>query len=130
MRHLLAALAFLSLTLPAEASFTVCNKSEHLTNVAVGRFNGTDWESEGWWTVGAHQCKTLLQGRLDARFYYLYASDGGAGGWGGNKGFCVGTKGAFKIVGRAGCAGRGYDRKGFFEVDTGRKIDFTQSLAD
>jgi uncharacterized membrane protein len=130
MRHFIAALALLALTLPAEAAFTVCNKSAHLTNVALGRFNGTDWQSQGWWAVGPRQCKALLEGRLDARFYYLYASDGGAGGWGGNKGFCVAPKGAFKIVGRANCAGRGYDRKGFFEVDTGRKIDFTQSLAD
>ena len=36
----------------------------------------------------------------------------------------------FRAVGRATCAKRGFDRRGFFEVDSGKKSDWTQSLSN
>jgi len=36
----------------------------------------------------------------------------------------------FKSVGRGECAKRGFDSRGFFEVDTGKKPDWTQSLSN
>lgn len=115
---------------PALAALSVCNKTQHETRVALGRFNGTDWMSEGWWQIKPHSCQTLLGTPLDARYYYLYASDGSSGSWDGSRSFCVSSDARFEIVGRGGCAKRGYDRKGFFAVDTGNKPDFTQSLSD
>ena len=98
--------------------------------MALGRFNGTEWISKGWWTIAPGTCAIVISTPLDARYYYLYASDGGPGSWDGNRGFCVSGADAFKIAGRADCAGRGFDRKGFFEVDTGQKTDYTQLLSD
>ena len=46
------------------------------TRVALGRFDGTNWTSQGWWTMQPRTCAGLLTGPLDARYYYLYASDG------------------------------------------------------
>lgn len=129
MRSLLAVLALVLMAAPAQAGLTVCNKTAHAAKLALGRFNGTEWMSEGWWTIEAETCKTVISTPLDARYYYLYATDGGPGSWDGNRGFCVGGDG-FKIDGRADCAGRGFDRKGFFEVDTGQKTDYTQLLSD
>src|SRR5690348_14178074 len=117
------------LAAPAEAGFAVCNKGSHPANVALGRFNGTDWMSEGWWTVAPRSCVSLIGTPLDARYYYLYATDGGSGTWDGGKEFCT-SSGKFSIVGRGRCADRGYDRKGFFQIDTGEAPNWTQALSD
>jgi uncharacterized membrane protein len=126
----IAFLLLMALTLPAHAGFTVCNKTAHPARVALGRFDGSAWISQGWWTIGAKACEALLPGPLDARFYYLYAADGGSGSWSGARGFCVAQDEKFEIAGRNDCAGRGFDRKGFFEVDTGQQPNYTQSLSD
>ena len=126
-------LAFLLVAIgsaPAEARFTVCNKSARAAKVALGHFDGRHWASEGWWTIDSRKCEALIPGPLDARYYYLYATDGASGTWDGGKGFCTAAAGHFSIAGRGTCASRGYDRKGFFEVDTGQAPDWMQSLSD
>ncbi len=130
MHRIPAALALVLLATPAHAGLTICNKTAHSVKAALGRFNGTQWMSEGWWTISAAHCTAVISAPLDARYYYLYASDGGPGSWDGGRGFCVSAADAFKIDGRADCAGHGFDRKGFFEVDTGQKTDYTQTLSD
>jgi uncharacterized membrane protein len=114
----------------AQATFAVCNKAKHAANVAFGRFNGTDWMSEGWWTVAAGKCARLLADPLDARYYYLFADDGGSGTWDGGTDFCTTSAPKFSIVGRQSCASRGFDRRGFFRIDTGQAPNWTQSLSD
>ena len=96
--------------------------------VALGRFNGTPWMSEGWWTFSSKQCENLINGPLEARYYYLYATDGASGTWDGGKNFCTAPARKFAIVGRGNCAGHGFDRRGFFEVDTGNNPNWKQSL--
>ena len=130
MRLAVAVLLLLAFAAPAQAGFALCNKTAHPARVALGRFNGTDWGSEGWWTIAPGQCGTLVPGALDARYYYLYASDGGSGTWDGTHGFCVAASERFVIVGREDCAGRGYERKGFYEVDTHDDTNVVKSLSD
>ncbi len=130
MRTAPAVLIMFLTAVPVQAAFVVCNKTPHETKVALGRFDGSAWSSEGWWTLAPEACQRLLAGALDARYYYLYATDGGTGSWDGKNGFCVATTDKFAIRGRADCAGRGYDRKGFFEIDTGQARDYTQILSD
>jgi uncharacterized membrane protein len=115
---------------PAEAGFTVCNKSAQAVRAALGRFDGTNWTSEGWWTIDAKACTEILTGPLQGRYYYLYASDGAAGTWEGKTHFCVAPDKRFKSAGRGECAKRGFDSRGFFEVDTGKKPDWTQPLSN
>jgi uncharacterized membrane protein len=115
---------------PALAAFNVCNKSNLAVRAAIGRFDGTNWTSEGWWTIQPKACTPLLTGPLQGRFYYLYASDGAAGTWEGKTYFCVAPDKRFRSTGRGDCAKRGFDRRGFFEVDTGKKPDWTQSLSN
>jgi uncharacterized membrane protein len=125
----LLALPFFSL--PAAAALNVCNHTVTTARLAVGRFDGTAWISEGWWVLAPKQCGTVVPGKLKARYYYLYAVDGGAGAWGGTRNFCVGIgEDKFTARGRGGCAGRGMDRKGFFPVDTRDAPDYTQTLSD
>jgi uncharacterized membrane protein len=114
---------------PAMASFNLCNKTKAAVRVAMGRFDGTQWTSEGWWTVSPGKCAGLISGPLRARYYYFYATDG-AGTWEGKTSFCVAPRARFKAEGRANCARRGFERRGFSEVDTGRNADWTQTLSN
>ncbi len=130
---LLAVFAGLLLTVgagmsPAKAALNVCNRSNLPAKVAVGRFNGTKWMSQGWWTIAPAKCAVLVEGDLDARYYYLYAADGAAGTWDGSTVFCTAPSDKFAIIGRAACAAGGFDKRGFFEIDTGRALNWTQSL--
>lgn len=115
---------------PAEAAFNVCNKGDTSTRVALGHFDGTHWTSQGWWTVSPRTCARLLTGPLDARYYYLYAADSAAGTWEGKTHFCIAPGTKFLIPGRQDCTKRGFDRRGFFEVDTGNAPDWTQTLSN
>lgn len=130
MRFFVALLFLPFLSPPAFAALNVCNHTKTAARVAVGRFDGTAWISEGWWTLTPKQCAAVVPGRLKARYYYLYAVDGGAGAWGGERRFCVGTTDKFVSRERGHCAAQGMDSKGFFTVDTGSAADYTQSLSD
>jgi uncharacterized membrane protein len=118
-----------SLAEPALAGFNVCNKTRATVRVALGRFDGKLWSSEGWWVVKPTDCAALVSGPLQARYYYFYATDG-AGTWEGKTNFCVAPTARFKADGRADCARRGFDRRGFSEVDTGKNADWTQTLSN
>ena len=130
MRLVIALFMLIAAAAPARAGLSLCNKSAHGLKVAVGQFSGTRWASEGWWQVESKKCVELVSGRLDGRYYYVYATDGASGTWDGSKNFCVGTTGKFLIVGRGACAARGYDRRQFFEIDTGNRLNWTQDLSD
>jgi uncharacterized membrane protein len=115
---------------PGQAAFNVCNKTDLATRVALGRFDGSHWTSEGWWTIKPRTCAGLINGPLDSRYYYLYATDSAAGTWEGKTHFCVAPEARFKASSRGSCAKNGLDRRGFFEVDTGKAGDWTQSLSN
>jgi uncharacterized membrane protein len=119
------------LPLPAYAALNVCNRTAKPARVAVGRFDGTAWVSEGWWILAPKKCDAVVPSKLKARYYYLYASDGGAGSWDGESKFCVGIgDGKFQSRERGHCAAHGMDSRGFFAIDTGSATDYTQSLSD
>jgi uncharacterized membrane protein len=126
----LAVAILMASLVPAEAALTVCNKSARPVKVAVGRYSGADWMSQGWWTIAPKACAAVVSASLESRFYYLFASDGGSGSWDGTHGFCVSSHETFRIRGRGNCLAHGLERKGFFEVDTGSAPDFTQTLSD
>ena len=115
---------------PARAEFVLCNKANVAAKVAFGHYNGKVWESRGWWTIAPQKCETLVNGRLKARYYYLYGTDGATGTWNGGTYFCTAALPRFTITGRGNCAARGFDRKGFFAVDTGNRPNWKQWLSD
>jgi uncharacterized membrane protein len=134
-RLLLVAAAF-ALTLlvspaPARADFQLCNNTGSRVGVAVG-YKDTDgsWVTEGWWNLSARSCEPVLKGALIARFYYIYAIDYDRGGeWAGQAYMCTRDK-EFTIKGNQDCLARGFDRTGFFEVDTGEQRAWTVQLSD
>ena len=102
----------------ALADFKVCNDTESLTGVAIGYRETSGWVMEGWWRIPAGVCASLIEGDLSSRYFYLYAEDADTGGqWRGPVFMCTSSK-EFRIEGLKNCFARGYERTGFFEIDT------------
>jgi uncharacterized membrane protein len=116
--------------LPAHADFRLCNNTSSRVGIALGYKDAEGWTTEGWWNVSAKSCETLLRGTLVARFYYIYAIDYDRGGeWSGQAFMCSRDK-EFTIRGTEDCLARGFDRTGFFEVDTGEQRAWTVQLTE
>jgi uncharacterized membrane protein len=130
---LIPALAFAVLCLwnsSAAADFRLCNNTSSRVGIALGYKDAEGWTTEGWWNVSSRSCETLLRGTLVARFYYIYALDYDRGGeWSGQAFMCSRDK-EFTIKGTENCLARGFDRTGFFEVDTGEQRAWTVQLTE
>jgi uncharacterized membrane protein len=108
----------------------LCNKTTSRVGVAVGYKLSEIWTTEGWWNVATGTCETLMAGPLVSRFYYIYAVDYDQGGvWGGKATMCTRDK-MFTIKGIDDCVARGFERTGFFEVDTGEQRSWTVQLTE
>jgi len=115
---------------PAAADFRLCNNTASRVGVAVGYKDNDGWTTEGWWNLPGRGCETLLRGTLVARYYYIYAVDYDRGGeWAGKAYMCTRDK-EFTVRGTDDCLARGFDRTGFFEVDTGEQQSWTVQLTD
>ena len=115
---------------PAVADFRICNFTKSRIGIALGYKDAESWATEGWWNLPAKNCEMLLRGSLAARFYYVYAIDYDRGGeWSGQAFMCTRDK-EFTIRGTGDCLARGYDRTGFFEVDTGEQQTWTVQLTE
>ncbi len=113
---------------PALADLRLCNKTESTVSVAIGYKVGNVWQSEGWWNIGGSKCGTLITGVLKSRYYYIYAVDSARGGeWSGKFFLCTRRK-MFTIAEIGDCVSRGYERTGFFEVDTAEQRSWTIHL--
>ncbi len=123
-------LAFIAAAKPAAADFRLCNNTGSRVGVSIGYKDAQGWTTEGWWNLPARTCETLLKGNLIARYYYVYAVDYDRGGeWMGRAYMCTRDK-EFTIRGINDCLARGYDRTGFFEVDTGDQRAWTVQLTE
>ncbi|MDR3473152.1 MAG: DUF1036 domain-containing protein [Devosia sp.] len=121
--------AFISIS-PAYADLRVCNQTADPVSIALGYRAERGWQSEGWWVAAPSQCATVFQGNLNSRFFYLFAADDiGGGAWDGSVYMCT-RDDSFTIFGVEDCLARGYERTGFFEVDTQNKSDWTLQLTD
>ena len=115
---------------PASADFRLCNNTSSRVGIALGYKDAEGWTTEGWWNISSRSCETLLRGTLVARYYYIYAIDYDRGGeWSGQAFMCSRDK-EFTIRGTEDCLARGFDRTGFFEVDTGEQPSWTVQLTE
>ena len=114
-----------------EGEFRVCNEAGNKISVAFGYRAEKGWQSEGWWVADSSSCVTVYRGDLDSRrYYYLYAADDvGGGAWDGTVYMCTRDE-TFTIFGVEDCLARGYERTGFFEVDTHNKSNWTVQLTE
>jgi uncharacterized membrane protein len=115
---------------PASADFRVCNATQELVGVAIGYRARSGWITEGWWAIEGSTCKTLIEGPLESRYYYIYAEDGVRGGrWDGPISMCIAEL-QFKITGVNDCYARGFQKAGFREYDTGNQTNWMVQLVD
>lgn len=127
---LCAGVSFL-ITTAAYADLRICNKTTSRVGIAIGYKADRDWTTEGWWTIDADRCATLLRGPLAGRYYYMYAVDYDEGGeWGGSSAFLCTREKEFTIEGVNDCVARGFQRTGFYEVDTGEQESWTIQLTE
>lgn len=123
-------LAAMTSTSPAWADLRLCNNTGGRVGIAIGYKDNDGWVTEGWWNLASRSCETLLRGALVARYYYVYAVDYDRGGeWSGQAFMCTRDK-EFTIRGTQDCLARGYDRTGFFEVDTSEQRTWTVQLTE
>ncbi len=126
---LFGALCMLSAS-PALADLRLCNKTDDTVSIAIGYRDNADWVTEGWWNLSKNSCETLIPGDLQSRYYYIYAAENDKiGEWGGQAFMCVRQK-EFTIRGIEDCVARGYERAGFFEIDTGEQSSWTVQLTE
>ena len=114
----------------SRGDFRLCNQTESNVGVAIGYKRENEWTTEGWWNVPSKTCRSIIQGPLVSRYYYLYAVDYDAGGkWGGSFQMCTQAR-AFTIAGYQNCIARGFEQTGFYEIDTGAQQSWTVQLTE
>jgi uncharacterized membrane protein len=127
---LMAVMSAILFAAPARADFRLCNNTSNRVSVSIAYTDGEAWISEGWWNLKAAGCETLVRGPLAAQFYYVYAMDERGSEWKGKAFMCTRDR-EFRISGRDDCFVRGFDRTGFFEIDTGKDSrNWTVQLTD
>lgn len=123
------ALAFLMQT-SAHADLRLCNQTPNRAGVAIGYQDGTTWVTEGWFNLKGNGCEIILKGKLNSRYYYVFAVDYDRGGeWSGSNYLCTRDQ-EFSIRGPQDCYARGFERSGFLEIDTGEQADWTIELGE
>lgn len=127
----ITALAFAALFLaaaPARAEFTVCNQTLDVVNVALGEEVEGEFQTDGWWTVGANRCVNVIRDELTDRYVYIYATDVfGNAILTGETEMCVDRR-RFTIRGIKDCWQRGHIAARFREVDTLQQARWTMFL--
>ena len=114
----------------ARADFRLCNDTTSLVGVALGYRESGKWVTEGWWQIPGETCTSLIEGDLNSRFYYLYAEDADKGGqWRGEIFMCTADR-EFRINGVEECFARGFQKTGFFEIDTSKKESWMVRLTE
>ena len=128
---LCAACSFVAVA-TAQADLRVCNKTTSRVGIAIGYKADARLDHRG---LVDGQIPTAARrsspARSSAAIYYMYAVDYDQGGeWGGNSAFFCTQEKEFTIEGVSDCVARGYQRTGFYEVDTGNQESWTIQLTE
>jgi uncharacterized membrane protein len=114
----------------AHADLRVCNTTANRIGISVGYRDPQGWITEGWFNLRANTCEAVLKGDLNFKYYYVYGVDYDRGGeWGGASFMCTRER-EFSVRGFENCLARGFDRTGFFEIDTGEQKNWTIQLTE
>jgi uncharacterized membrane protein len=113
----------------ALAGLEFCNQTGASASIAIGYKAPDGWTSEGWWNIGASECKTVVSRELDKSHYYWRAESSDLSWTHDTYMFCTSEE-VFTIVGDDDCGPRGYDREGFNEIETEGYSTFTMNLTN
>jgi uncharacterized membrane protein len=93
-RLLLALLALGTMSVPAQAALTLCNRTSYILYAATSAVQGGRSETAGWTRVAPGECQIARKEPLTAERYLVHARSsmahsGPARAWGGNQQVCV-----------------------------------------
>ena len=118
----------------AQQGFRLCNLTSWPVEVAKALYTGaSDGRnriiiSEGWYQFAKGECSVLWSGKLQYRYYLLFAQAKQANKeWAGTIPICV-SRQAFTI--KSDTCGADHYRRMFFQVDTVNNESWTQNLRD
>ena len=116
---------------PAQADLRLCNMTSSRVGIALGYRDAQGWVTEGWWNLQSARLRDAAQGQLwrrasitSTRWITTAAANGAA------RSFMCTREREFTIRGIEDCLARGFDRSGFFEVDTGEQKSWTIQLTE
>lgn len=108
----------LAATRPAWPSFTVCNQTFDIANIAIGDATSGQIVTRGWWVIAPNRCADIVVGDLKSRYFYLHAVDvRGNLMLPGDARFCTRPH-QFEVEGTTDCWQRGHATGLFQEIDT------------
>lgn len=113
---------------PASAQLNVCNQTSETVSIALAYRGDADFVSKGWYVAEPGQCRTVVTGALENRYYYVHAEGSKGNRWLGDYSFCV-KNDPFAHVGDE-CGTAGMVRRSFFVIDTGSSTSWTQGLTE
>ena len=117
-----AAGASLAAISPADAKYSLCNKTSYALSASIGYVDGDRLATRGWWRLRPGQCKVVLTEPTDPGRYFVYA-EGIAGhkgplrAWSGDTPLCVENEGFFNLRNQEICKDDPTRQRGFFDVE-------------
>ena len=107
----------------------LCNNTSNRVGIAVGYSRNRAGRRKESWNVAAQSPKPFCAAP-SSRLFLVYAVDYDRGGEWSGQAFMFHREKEFTIRGTEDCRARGYDRTGFFEVDTGDQPSWTVQLTE
>ena len=68
-----ACAAEMTLAAPARADFQLCNRMSYVVETAIGVEDKGAAATRGWFRIDPGQCRTVLQGEVQAESLYVHA---------------------------------------------------------
>ncbi|MDZ7629112.1 MAG: DUF1036 domain-containing protein [Parvularculaceae bacterium] len=114
--------ASLAMSAPADAKYSLCNKTSYALSAAIGYVDGDRLATRGWWRLRPGQCKVVLTEPTDPGRYFVYAEavpghKGPLRAWSGETPLCVENEGFFNLRNQEVCRDNAIAQRGFFDVE-------------
>jgi uncharacterized membrane protein len=114
--------ASLLMTSPADAKYSLCNKTSYALSAAIGYVDGDRLATRGWWRLRPGQCKVVLTEPTDPGRYFVYAEavaghKGPLRAWSGETPLCVENEGFFNLRNQEVCRDNAVQQRNFFDVE-------------
>ncbi len=114
--------ASLLMASPANAKYSLCNKSSYALSAAIGYVDGDRLATRGWWRLRPGQCKVVLTEPTDPGRYFVYAEavpghKGALRAWSGETPLCVENEGFFNLRNQEVCRENAVAQRNFFDVE-------------
>ena len=112
----------LVLTAPANAKYSLCNKTSYTLSAAIAYVESDRLATRGWWRLRPGQCKVVLTEPTTPGRYFAYAEAipghlGPLRAWSGETALCVENSGFFNLRNQEVCKEDPARQRNFFDVE-------------